>query len=125
MLLPDTHEMRTLTRRVCALLYRSHFIIFSQSFEFLLAVSEFKKDLALDAAAAREKAGKESTTKVFGGFGGYLAVVNDHIKDGSFYEINIDSRNKRDIMKHANFKDYAMLDLVREPERERWVDEYP
>ncbi|CAM9958917.1 unnamed protein product [Pylaiella littoralis] len=83
----------------------------SESFEFLLAVSEFKKDLALDAAAAREKAGKESTTKVFGGFGGYLAVVNDHIKDGSFYEINIDSRNKRDIMKHANFKDYAMLDL--------------
>lgn len=71
---------------------------------------EFQSDL-VDAAAVGE--GKNG----FKGFGGFLAIVNDYIKAGSHSEVNIESRTKSEIMKYSKFKDYSLLDLVRE-ERE-------
>lgn len=76
-----------------------------QSFQFLVDVEEFK-DLIADSAG-------EENEKSFGGFGGYLAIVNDYIKDGSHSEVNIASTTKRSIMQYMKFTAYAALQLVR------------
>ncbi|CAM9672494.1 unnamed protein product [Ectocarpus sp. 8 AP-2014] len=74
-----------------------------ESFQFLVDVEEFKDLIAGSAAEENEKS--------FGGFGGYLAIVNDYIKDGSHSEVNIASTTKRSIMKHMKFTAYAALQL--------------
>lgn len=84
-----------------------------QSFQFLLDVFEFKNDIVLDAAANGED------RKGFKGFGGYLAIVNDYIKDGAPSEVNIEFRTKRDITKHTKFTTYSSLDLVSERHTQR------
>lgn len=67
---------------------------------------EFQNDIVLDAAVNGEE------RKGFKGFGGIVAIVNDYIKDGVHSEVNIESKTKRDITKHAKFKSYSSLDLV-------------
>lgn len=107
------------TACVAYVLLHPHLLVwYLQSFDFLVDVSEFKNDLVL-GAAANDNNNEKTTTKYFGGFGGYLAIVNDYIKDCSHSEVNIDSKKKRDILQFANFKAYTMLDLVRELERVR------
>lgn len=81
---------------------------FFQSFQFLVDVFEFKNELLLLEAGSDERA------RTFKGFGGYLAIVNDYIKDGSHSEVNIDSRTKRDILAFATFNIYSSLDTVRQ-----------
>lgn len=69
-------------------------------------MTEFEDDIVQDAAVnGQEKNG-------FKGFGGYLAIVNDYIKDGSHSEVNIEFRTKRDVLKYRRFEAYASLDLV-------------
>lgn len=83
---------------------------FFQSFQFLVDVFDFKNEVLLEAEESDERA------RIFKGFGGYLAIVNDYIADGSHSEVNIDFRTKQDILKCAKFAVYSSLDMVRESE---------
>ena len=53
----------------------------------------------------------------FRGFGTYLAIVHDYIKDGAHSEVNIAFRAKRDIIRYSTYSAYASLDLVSERNR--------
>lgn len=69
-----------------------------QSFQFLVDVSEFHKSI-------RTQDGKDD-------FEEFLAIVNDYIKDGSNFEINIDHRTKKDILKFSERSAYISLNTV-------------
>eukprot|EP00903_Cladosiphon_okamuranus_P014587 g13528.t1 len=78
----------------------------SESFQFLLDVSEFQNNVVLEESNnnADERGG-------FRGFGSFLAIVNDYIKDGAHSEVNIEFKTKRDITRHAKYMSYTSLDL--------------
>lgn len=78
-----------------------------QSFQFLVDVFDFKKEVLLETAGHDE-------ARSFKGFRAYLAIVNDYIKDGSLSEVNIDSRTKRDILGCTTFNVYSSLGMVSE-----------
>ena len=80
---------------------------FFQSFQFLVDVLDFKNEVVLGAEGDEKGGG-------FKGFGGFLAVVNDYIKDGSHSEVNVAFRTKRDILEYARFDAYSSLELVRD-----------
>ena len=75
-------------------------------------VSNFKNQVLLEAES-------DKGARIFKGYGGYLAIVNDYINDGSHSEVNIDSRTKHGILEYTTFAAYSALTLVRESERER------
>ena len=79
----------------------------SQSFQFLVDVSDFKKEVLLEAKS-------DERARIFKGYGGYLAIINDYINDGSHSEVNIDSRTKSGILEYATFDLYSALDVVRQ-----------
>ena len=82
----------------------------SQSFQFLVDVSDFKKEVLLEANS-------DERARIFKGYGGYLAIINDYINDGSHSEVNIDSRTKSGILEYATFDLYSALDVVRQSKR--------
>lgn len=79
-----------------------HKSLCGESFMFLEDVSTFKSETLPRA---------ESNANLFKGFGGYLAIVNDFIRDTSHLEVNINSTTKRDILSYAKFEVYSSLDL--------------
>lgn len=79
-----------------------HKSLCGESFQFLEDVSYFKRETLIEA---------ERSEKRFKGFGGYVAIVNDYIADGSHSEVNIDSRTKQDILSFRKFEVYSSLDL--------------
>ena len=79
-----------------------HKSLCGESFQFLEDVSHFKHKTLIEAARNERK---------FKGFGGYVAIVNDYIADGSHSEVNIDSRTKQDILSCRKFEVYSSLDL--------------
>lgn len=79
-----------------------------QSLQFIVAAAEFKESLATSAIAN----GKMD-------FDNFVSTVDKYIKDSSPFEVNIDSKSKRDIMSVANaaaFRELSQVgDWVRQP----------
>lgn len=73
-----------------------------ESFQFVEDVAEFNEYVLLEA---------EMDAKKFKGFGGYVAIVNDYIRDSSHSEVNIDSRTKKEILKWCTFDAYSTLNI--------------
>eukprot|EP00752_Nemacystus_decipiens_P009744 g8702.t1 len=80
----------------------------SESFEFLVEVSDFKAGVPMSGA------GNDQVTH---DFARYLVIVNSFIKYDSHLEINIGSDIKRNIMDYIKFEAFLML----EPERRREI----
>lgn len=77
-----------------------HKSLCGESFQFLEDVSEFKSSILLeDEGDAR-----------FKGFGAYVSIVSDYIKEGSHWEVNISSKTRSDILQHTTFVSYKTLD---------------
>ena len=72
-----------------------------ESFLFLEDISEFKSDILSEA---------EGDARLFKGFGAYVSIVNDYIKEGSHWEVNVSSKAKIDILRHTTFVTYKALD---------------
>eukprot|EP00752_Nemacystus_decipiens_P013004 g11505.t1 len=75
----------------------------SESFQFLVAVSEFQ----IVVAAAYSDGGENSKD----GFDEYTAVVNEYIKDNSNSEVNIDSATKKKILAFCQRPAYISLSV--------------
>lgn len=81
-----------------------HKSLCGESFQFIEDVFEFKNDPALDHEG-------DNKVGMFKGFGSFLGVVNDYIRDGSHSEINIGSKTKQGILDKATFQVYSSLNF--------------
>ena len=77
-----------------------------QSLQFLVAAGAFKESLAKESLATPDTAdGKTS-------FDTFVAVVNKFIEDNSPFEVNIDSKTKREILSRSNRAGFQELSQV-------------
>lgn len=75
----------------------------SQSFQFLVAVSEFQ-NLVLSTPESRE--GKDDYYEEF------ISIINEYIKVNSDSEINIDSSERKELLEFHERSAYSSLSLV-------------
>ena len=76
----------------------------SQSFQFLIAVSEFKSSVhATDG-------GSEGSE---GGYDKFMVIVNEYIKGNSNSEVNISSKIREEILAFSEHSAYMSLRTVR------------
>lgn len=73
-----------------------------QSLMFLLAAESFKTFLE-----------EAPTAKTTGGYARYIALVDKHIRERSPYEVNIESKIRREILRTTDKEIFEALTVVR------------